>query len=65
MGGQPCIKGTRIPLRTVLANLAARHSFDEIIAEYPSLTREDLSAAVAYAAEGALQDEFLREKPAA
>jgi uncharacterized protein (DUF433 family) len=50
MGGQPCIAGTRITLGTVLANLAARHTFDEILAEYPTLNREDLQAVVAYGA---------------
>lgn len=65
MGGRPCIRGTRITLRTVLANLAAQHTFEDILREYPTLTREDLQAMVAYAAEGALHDVFVWEKPAA
>ena len=49
--GQPCIVGTRIPVSVVLDNLAAGLTLDEISASYPSLTREDVQAAVAYAAE--------------
>jgi uncharacterized protein (DUF433 family) len=49
--GQPCIRGTRIPVSVVLDNLAAGLSADEIISSYPSLTTEDIQAAVAYAAD--------------
>jgi len=49
--GQACIKGTRIMVSVVLDNLAAGHQADEIVQSYPSLTTEDVHAAVAYAAE--------------
>ena len=49
--GQACIKGTRIMVSVVLDNLAAGLSIDEILRSYPSLTREAVRAAVAYAAE--------------
>lgn len=49
--GQACIRGTRIPASVVLDNLAAGVSVDEILRSYPSLTRESVQAAVAYAAE--------------
>ena len=49
--GQACIKGTRIMVSVVLDNLAAEREADEIIQSYPSLTTEDVHAAVAYAAE--------------
>lgn len=49
--GQPCIKGTRIMVSVVLDNLAAGIGEDEILAEYPSLTSDDIRAALAYAAE--------------
>ncbi|HXG91864.1 MAG TPA: DUF433 domain-containing protein [Blastocatellia bacterium] len=49
--GKACIKGTRILVSVILDNLAANISPDEIIASYPSLKREDIQAAVAYAAE--------------
>ncbi|MBI5472362.1 MAG: DUF433 domain-containing protein [Ignavibacteriae bacterium] len=49
--GKACIKGTRVMVSVVLDNLAAGLTYDEILQSYPSLRREDISAAVAYAAE--------------
>jgi uncharacterized protein (DUF433 family) len=49
--GRACIKGTRIMASVVLDNLAAGLSADEILRLYPTLTRDDVVAAVAYAAE--------------
>lgn len=49
--GKACIKGTRIMVSVILDNMAANLSSDEILRSYPSLTREALQAAVAYAAE--------------
>lgn len=49
--GKACIRGTRIPVAVVLANLADGLSAAEIIRSYPSLTAEDIQAALAYAAE--------------
>jgi len=49
--GKACLRGTRIMVSVVLDNLAAGLSPDEICASYPSLTREAIQAAVAYAAE--------------
>lgn len=54
--GQACIRGTRIPVSVVLDNLAASLSAVQLVESYPSLTREDVSAAAAYAAE------FARER---
>ena len=51
MHGQLCIKGTRIPVSLVLDNLAGGLSAEEIVATWPSLTLEDVRAAVGYAAE--------------
>ncbi len=48
--GKACIKGTRIPVSMILDNLAAGNSYDEILKSYPSLAREDIYAAMAYAA---------------
>ncbi|OFV91364.1 MAG: hypothetical protein A3H28_11970 [Acidobacteria bacterium RIFCSPLOWO2_02_FULL_61_28] len=47
-GGQPCIRGTRIPIAVVLDALAEGLSPEEIVDHYPSLTVEDIRAAVAY-----------------
>lgn len=55
-GGEPVFKGTRVTLRTVLASLAAGDSADDILADFPSLKREDIQAAVAFAAASAEED---------
>ena len=49
--GKACIKGTRIMVSVVLDNLAAGQTPDEISRLYPTLRREDVTAAMAYAAE--------------
>jgi uncharacterized protein (DUF433 family) len=49
-GGRPCIRGQRIRVADVLELLAAGASFDEILADYPFLEREDILAALDYAA---------------
>jgi uncharacterized protein (DUF433 family) len=55
-GGQPVFKGTRVTLRTVLASLAAGDSAETILAEFPSLSAEDIRAAIAFAAASAEED---------
>lgn len=49
--GKPCIKGTRIMVWIIVDCLANGDSVDEVLAAYPSLTRDDVQAALAYAAE--------------
>lgn len=49
--GKPCIKGTRIMVHIVLDILAEGTSEEEILDGYPSLTHDDIRAAMAYAAE--------------
>ncbi|MBI5050620.1 MAG: DUF433 domain-containing protein [Nitrospirae bacterium] len=49
--GKPCIRGTRIWVSLILDFLASGMSIKEIIDEYPSLTEEDIRAAIAYGAE--------------
>ena len=49
--GKACIRGTRIPVAVVLANLADGLSAEEIVKSYPSLTVTDIQAALAYAAD--------------
>lgn len=49
--GRACIAGTRVLVATVLDNLAAGLSAEEITRSYPSLTAESVKAAVLYAAE--------------
>jgi uncharacterized protein (DUF433 family) len=49
--GKPCIRGTRIWVSLIVDNLAADTPEEEILAAYPQLTREDIRAALCYAAE--------------
>jgi len=56
--GDPCIKGTRIPVSVLLGSLADGMTPAEILREYPQLNDQDLQAALAYAAE-ALRSEIL------
>jgi uncharacterized protein (DUF433 family) len=49
--GKPCIRGTRIWVSLILDFLANGMSMDEILAEYPQLTEDDIRAAIAYGAE--------------
>jgi len=48
--GKPCIKGTRITVYDVLEYMAGGMSEDEILADFPDLTREDIRACLAFAA---------------
>ena len=50
-GGRPCIRGLRIAVADVLGWLAAGMSHQQIIADYPELTDEDIRACLAYAAD--------------
>jgi len=49
--GQPCIRGMRITVQDVLEYLAGGMTVDEVLADFPYLTREDIQACLAYAAD--------------
>jgi uncharacterized protein (DUF433 family) len=49
--GKPCIRGHRIWVALILDFLAAGRTVDEILADYPTLTAEDIRACIAYGAE--------------
>ena len=49
--GKPRIKGTRIPVSLILGYLAAGNTVEEIIEEFPDLTREQIAACLDYARE--------------
>jgi len=63
-GGRPCIRGLRIRVTDILELLSAGASFDEILKDYPFLEREDILAALDYAAyqtdHAVLQSSYLR-----
>ncbi|HHW41595.1 MAG TPA: DUF433 domain-containing protein [Syntrophomonadaceae bacterium] len=48
--GKACIKGSRIPVSVILDNLAEGISKEEILKSYPSLSPDDILAAIAYGA---------------
>ena len=50
MGGLPCLRGTRVPVVTILASLAEHLDPRTVLADFPQLAREDLSATLSYAA---------------
>ncbi|MEI6332338.1 MAG: DUF433 domain-containing protein [Pseudanabaena sp.] len=62
--GKACIKGTRIMVSVILDNLAAKVSQAEILQSYPTLTSEDIFAAISYAAELAREQIVLLPLPA-
>ncbi len=49
-GGKPCVKGTRITVYDVLEYLAGGMTEEQILADFPSLRREDILACLAFAA---------------
>jgi uncharacterized protein (DUF433 family) len=50
-GGKPCIRGMRITVYDVLEYLAADMTVDEILSDFSELTREDIKACLAFAAD--------------
>ncbi len=64
MGGLPCIRDLRIPVSTVLGQLAANRTHQEIIADFPELEEEDILAALEYGA-AAVQERELPLKTSA
>jgi len=61
MGGLPCIRDLRIPVSTVVGQLAAGRTHEEILSDFPDLEEADIVAALEYAA-AAVQE---RELPLA
>ena len=50
-GGQPCVRGMRITVYDVLSYLASGMTHEEILEDFPYLTREDILACLSYAAD--------------
>lgn len=61
--GEPTVRGTRVPVRTLLASLAEGAWVDELLADFPTLAEEHLRAVIAYAASVAMTDLPLRDVP--
>jgi len=56
--GQACIKGTRIPVHQIVLMLANGDTIDDLLKDYPSITREDILACLEYA--GASVEDFVQ-----
>lgn len=50
-GGKPCVRDLRITVSEVLEYLASEMTEDEILADFPDLTRDDLQACLVFAAD--------------
>jgi uncharacterized protein (DUF433 family) len=50
MGGKACIRGMRVTVSMLVGQIGAGHSFEEVLADYPYLEREDILQAIRYAA---------------
>jgi uncharacterized protein (DUF433 family) len=61
--GEPVFRGTRVTLRTVLVSLAEGARVEEILTEFPSLSEENVRAAIAFAAASAGEDLPVRGAP--
>ena len=60
MQGMACIRDTRVSVSTVLGQLAAGRTVDAVVADHPQLEREDVLAALAFAAASFASDEEFR-----
>ena len=59
MLGKPVIRGTRIPVELILRKLSEGASEADLLEAYPKLTREDIRAAIRYAADTLAHEEIL------
>ncbi len=57
--GEPCVKGTRVPVSVVVGSIADGDDIDTLIKSYPTLTREDIRACLRYAAEAVREKSLL------
>ena len=57
--GEPCIAGTRVPVAILVGSIADGMTVDEVVNEYPQITRDAVRAALAYAADVVRQDILL------
>jgi uncharacterized protein (DUF433 family) len=64
MSGLPCIRDTRVTVSAVLGQLAAGRSIEEIVIDYPYLERDDVLAALEFAAAAVQERELPLAQPA-
>ncbi|MGI9023613.1 MAG: DUF433 domain-containing protein [Acidimicrobiales bacterium] len=58
MGGLPCVRGLRIPVTTVLGQLAAGRTHAQVLEDFPELEEADIYAALEFAAEAVQEREL-------
>ena len=63
-GGEMVVKGSRVTVRTLLASLAEGASVDEILTDFPTVSREAMRAVIAFAAASAEEDMPVLPAPA-
>jgi uncharacterized protein (DUF433 family) len=63
--GKPCIKGTRLSVELILGWLAQGWSHEQLLESYPALTRDDVLAALAFAAEKMREEGYALLDPSA
>lgn len=59
MGGQPCIRGMRFPVKTVVHMIARGMSIEQVLQEHPDLERADIEQALEFAAASLESDFYL------
>lgn len=64
MGGVPCIRGTRIPVATIIGLMAEGCTVDGVIDDYPQLAAEDVRAALQFAADAVAERQLPLRTPA-
>jgi len=57
--GDACIAGTRVPVSVIVGSVAEGDTWEQILASYPQLKREDIQAALLYAAEAVNRFEMI------
>jgi uncharacterized protein (DUF433 family) len=64
MGGVPCVRGTRIPVSTIVGLFAEGYDADAVVADFPQLTTEDVRAALEFAAAAVAERQLPLRTPA-
>ncbi len=57
--GDPCIKGTRVPVSVIVGSIADGDTPEQLIEAYPQITLEDIKAALKFAAEAVSNADFI------
>jgi uncharacterized protein (DUF433 family) len=57
--GDPCIKGSRVPVSIIVSRIADGDTFEQLIEAYPQLTADDIKAALKFAAEAVSNADFI------